>query len=130
VNAFTLSRLEARGLRVRPSHTALFPHIDVERGTRSTKLARRVGISKHAVGQLVDEMVREGMLERRPDPDDGRAHRVCFSRTRGRTVLDGLRWLAEAEAELEARMDPKDVRELRRILDRLLEALDELGAEH
>ncbi|MEM1023422.1 MAG: MarR family transcriptional regulator [Myxococcota bacterium] len=129
MNAHTLSKLEKLGLRIRPAHTALFPHIDLVEGTRPSELAKRMGISKQAVGQLVEDLVSQGMLEKRSDPGDGRAYRVCFSRQEGRTVLDGLRWLGEAEAELEARLGASDVRELRRILGRLLEALDDLGAE-
>src|SRR5919198_6016329 len=63
---------------LRPAHTRLLPHIDQE-GTRLTELARRVGITKQAVGQLVDEMVEMGTLAIEPDPADGRARRGLFT---------------------------------------------------
>lgn len=37
--------------RLRPAHTRLVPHIEPE-GTRLTELARRLGITKQAVGQV------------------------------------------------------------------------------
>ena len=65
-------------MAIRPAHTALFPHIDLS-GTRQTALARRMGVSKQAVGQLVSELEQMGALERVPDPSDGRARLVRFA---------------------------------------------------
>ncbi|MEZ4383746.1 MAG: MarR family transcriptional regulator [Nannocystaceae bacterium] len=101
VNERAVARLPApaEGPRLRAAHTALFPHIDLE-GTRLTELARRVGVSKQAVGQLVDELEASGVLERRADPDDRRAKLITFSEAAGRTLLDGMASLRETEAEL------------------------------
>jgi len=49
------------GARVRPAHTALFAHLDFE-GVRLTELASRVGVTKQAVGQLVDDLAGLGIL--------------------------------------------------------------------
>lgn len=85
--------------RLRPSHTAVFPHIDLD-GTRPSEIARRMGISKQAVGQLVAELEAMGAVERTPDPVDRRARLVRFSRTPGRGLLDGLAVLMAFEEEL------------------------------
>jgi DNA-binding MarR family transcriptional regulator len=61
-----------------PAHTRLFPHIDLD-GTRATELAERLNISKQAISQLVSDLERMGVLERVPDPDDGRAKLVRFA---------------------------------------------------
>ena len=75
--------------RLRPVHMSLFPHID-HGGTRLTEIAKRLGHSKQAVGQLVDELEQMGMLERVADPSDGRAKLIKFSNAPGRSLLDGL----------------------------------------
>ena len=85
--------------RLRPSHTALFPHIDLA-GTRSSEIARRMGISKQAVGQLVAELEQMGAVERTPDPADGRARLVRFSQAPGRGLMDGLKVLMAFEQDL------------------------------
>src|SRR4051812_44332856 len=41
-----------------------------------SELAVRLGVSKQAVGKVLDEMEQRGFVERRPDPDDRRARRV------------------------------------------------------
>lgn len=104
---------------LRPAHTALFPHIDLD-GTRLTELARRLGISKQAVGQLVDELEAMGGLERVPDPVDGRAKLVRFRRRKGRLVLfEGLEVLGKLETALEQEVGPAVVEQLREGLLRI-----------
>src|SRR5215471_4318646 len=58
--------------RLRRSHTALLPHIDLG-GTRISDLAHRLGVSKQAVSELIDDLEAAGVVERLPDPDDARA---------------------------------------------------------
>src|SRR5690348_8146364 len=95
-----LARLSSlRGQRLRRSHTQLLPHIDLE-GTRMSELAERLGVSKQAVTQLVDELESFGVVERVPDPEDARARRVRFT-ARGRAgFFEGLSTLRELEREL------------------------------
>lgn len=112
---------------LRPAHTRLLPHIDKE-GTRLTELARRVGITKQAVGQLVDDLVNQGALELVPDPTDGRARLVRFTPRGVAAIEQGLGVLAELERELASRVGQKKLRELNEILTELLGALEELGA--
>ncbi|MBX3189418.1 MAG: MarR family transcriptional regulator [Labilithrix sp.] len=102
LNERAIARVRARtGKPVRVAHAALLPHVDLE-GTRLTELARRLGVSKQAAGQLVDELEGYGMLERVTDPHDARAKLVRFSK-RGRAgLLEGLAVLRELEDEARA----------------------------
>ena len=90
---------EQFGLPLRAAHTTLFPHIDLE-GTRQTELARRLGVSKQAVNQLVNELVEFGVLMRKADPQDGRAVLICFTARGRRSLLEGLAVLGRIEAEM------------------------------
>ena len=51
-----------------------------QNGLRQKELVRRMGLSKQAVQQLVDELVAEGIVERRPDPKDLRGNIIAFTR--------------------------------------------------
>jgi DNA-binding MarR family transcriptional regulator len=110
---------------LRPAHTRLLPHIDQD-GTRLTELARRLGITKQAVGQLVDEMVEMGTLAIEPDPTDGRARRVRFTSQGMEAIAHGLGVLGEIEQELAARVGKRRMKDLHATLSLLLEALTDL----
>lgn len=129
VNEYALAKVAARseGPSPRASHMSLFPHIDLE-GTRLTVLAERVGSSKQAVGQLVNDLEEMGLVERQPDPDDGRAKRVCFSAKGRDAILKGLMVLGEVETELEESIGQRHMRNLHQALSRTLSALESFGA--
>ncbi|QRK04308.1 MarR family transcriptional regulator [Archangium violaceum] len=114
--------------RLRPAHTRLVAHIDVE-GTRLTELARRLGVTKQAVGQLVEELVQQGTLELAPDPDDKRARRVRFTPRGMGAIAHGLEVLHQLETELARKVGTQRMRALHETLGELLEALEQLERE-
>jgi DNA-binding MarR family transcriptional regulator len=114
---------EARKIRLRPAHTSLFPHIDRE-GTRLTELARRLGVTKQAVGQLVTDLEGLGVLERVDDPADGRAKLVRFTDKGLKALHHGLSVLRGIEAALERRLGPERTQALHQAL---AEVVDELS---
>lgn len=84
----------------RLSHVNLTRHLDLE-GTRITELARRARMTNAAMTELVDQCERLGLVQREPDPADGRARRVCFTPA-GRQWLQAFgRALRQAERELQ-----------------------------
>jgi DNA-binding MarR family transcriptional regulator len=95
-----LSNLAARS-QVSAAHVHVTRHLALE-GSRLTELAQRAGMSKQAMGDLVDQCEAWGLVTREADPLDARARRVRFTPT-------GLAWLqafreavAQAEAEFRA----------------------------
>jgi DNA-binding MarR family transcriptional regulator len=119
-----LERLAARsgGLKLRRSHTSLLPHIALE-GTRITDLAEKLGITKQAVSQLIDELESFGVVTRVPDPEDARARRVIFTE-RGRAGLfEGLAVLFELEQELATWIGDARMKQLRAALLRIHDKL-------
>ena len=57
---------------LQPSHQVVFASLGPD-GARLTDLASRAGMTKQAMGQLVDDLEALGYVERIPDPCDGRA---------------------------------------------------------
>ncbi len=122
-NERAIGRLQRTRPEARVAHTQLYPHIDLE-GTRLVELARRVGTSKQAVGQLVGELEALGVVRREPDPADARAKRVCFTARGRRALLEGLGVLRDTEAELARVIGRSRLRRLRADLAALLAALE------
>lgn len=106
------------GPRPRAAHRALYPHIGLE-GTRPSVIAAALGITPQAVAQLVRDLEAMEVVERVPDPIDGRARLVRFTDLGQQDILDGFGVLAGIEADVAARMGEEDVRALHRLLVRL-----------
>ena len=122
-NEVALEELRAlTGLAIRPAHTALFPHLDLE-GTRLTTLAARLGVSKQAAGQLVEELVQMGVLDKVDDPEDGRARRIVFA-DGDIGLRAGLAHLIAFEASLREEVGDRRMNTLRATLTRVLDAVE------
>ncbi|NML42681.1 winged helix-turn-helix transcriptional regulator [Ramlibacter sp. G-1-2-2] len=95
-----LSNLAARA-QVSAAHIHITRHLELQ-GTRLTDLAQKAGMSKQAMGDLVDQCEAWGLVTRAADPRDARARIVKFTAT-------GLAWLqafkdavSQAESEFRA----------------------------
>ena len=120
-----VARLVAKSSEARASHTRLLPFVDPE-GTRLTTLAARTGVTKQAVGQLVEELEAQGLLAREADPEDGRAKRVKLLPRGKKALADTLTTLATLEAGLEEKLGPA---RLEALSGTLVDALAWLEAE-
>lgn len=109
--------------RLRRSHTSLLPHIDLE-GTRVSDLAERLGVTKQAVSQLVDDLEAMGVLRREVDAADARAKRVLFTDKGRATLLEGLGVLRALEAELTERVGTATMAGLREGVLAILSVID------
>ena len=87
-----LANLAARG-QVGAAHIHITRHLAIE-GSRLTDLARSAGMSKQAMGDLVNQCEAWGLVQRVSDPLDARARRVCFTPV-------GLAWLGAFRAAVE-----------------------------
>lgn len=124
MNEQAVERVRASGVEgFRLGHTALLPHLDFE-GTRLTVLAERAGITKQAAGQAVEELERQGVVRREPDPADGRAKRVRLTPKGLQALLHGLSVLGELEQALGTRLGRTRTEQLREGLAQLVEALE------
>jgi DNA-binding MarR family transcriptional regulator len=92
-----LANLASRD-QITAAHVHITRHLALE-GSRLTDLALAAGMSKQAMGDLVDQCTAWGLVQRQADLQDARAKRVVFT-------ADGLAWLqafkdavAQAEAE-------------------------------
>ena len=72
---------------------------DLGLGARPTELARRLGVTKAAVGQLVNVLETQGLVERAGDPSDRRAKIVRPTPRAERLFQIGREELNRIEAE-------------------------------
>ena len=80
-----LSNLAARD-QISAAHIHMTRHLSLQ-GSRLTELAQAAGMTKQAMGNLVDQCEAWGLIRREDDNRDARARRIVFTET-------GLAWLA------------------------------------
>ena len=121
-NELLIERFEAAGFGdVRPSYGSVLLPLFEEDGLRMGELARRARLSKQTMTELVRRMERDGLVERRSDPADGRASLIFLSK-RSRAfepVAAGV--LAELDRLVRSALDPARVDELKASLRALIE---------
>lgn len=125
VNERAVARVQASGGQLRTAHTALLPHI-TSAGVRLTELADKLGVTKQAVGPLVDDLEREGIVERVDDPADRRAKLIRWTKRGERALLDGIGVLAALERDLAKSVGKQRMAALADTLEALIAAVEEL----
>ncbi len=66
-------------------------------GMKQVELADRLELEPITVGRAIDRLERKGLIERRPDPDDGRVWRLTLT-VKGQQISERLIGLAERMA--------------------------------
>lgn len=102
------------------ARSSIIPHLDRE-GTRQGTLAQRMGLSKQAVQQLVDDLEREGIVERRQDPVDRRGKIVTFTQKGLKALSDANRVKREVEADFCNKLGEADFATLDDLLQRVVQ---------
>jgi DNA-binding MarR family transcriptional regulator len=109
-------------LGIEPRHFGAMAVLDASGPSPQRHLAAQLGLSGPAIVQLVDELERAGLVERRRNPSDRRSYALRLTPAgrerfqRARQAMDGV------QAELAAPLGEAGDRELRTLLGKLLTA--------
>ena len=98
--AFALARIgtllkslaweDAEKLGVNPTQAQILARMAARGRSRVSDLAAEFGVSQPTLSDAVAALVRKGLLERQPDPEDGRAVRLHLTGA-GRAVAEAAR---------------------------------------
>ncbi|MCP2321563.1 DNA-binding MarR family transcriptional regulator [Hamadaea flava] len=113
-------RMDAAGHSdLRPVHGAVFQALKGP-GATGTELAERLGVTKQAAGQLVDDLEARGYVRREPHPAGGRRKLVVLTEQAEAHLRAAGRVLHGLEAELEGSLGAAELSQLRTALARLI----------
>jgi DNA-binding MarR family transcriptional regulator len=117
--------LRLAGVRLdRAAATLLFKLSAKGESLRVTDLAEVLGVDTPTVTRKVQQLEREGMVDRQADPDDGRASRIRLTPA-GRRTIERVRAARRAWLErLLQDWDDDDLSDLFDLLGRFAESLD------
>lgn len=88
------------------THLHVFGNIKAE-GTRLSDLAAWAGMTRPSMAELVDELEAQRLVERRPDPTDGRAKLIVLTPTGWDAIRTGRAIIARIEADYAQRIGPQ-----------------------
>lgn len=94
-------------------HHNVMAHITRD-GIRLTELAERAGMTKQAMSELVLDLEVLGYLRREPDPTDGRAKLIRFTKKGLAAVSAATLALRKMDTALDDRLPKGSLRALRR----------------
>jgi DNA-binding MarR family transcriptional regulator len=109
----------AGGGDVRPVHAMLF-HMLRPGGATSTELAGRLGITKQATGQILDQLEARGYVVRSGHPDGGRRRLVELTEAANAYLEMAGGVLHELEAQVTADLGEAELADMRADLARLV----------
>lgn len=95
------------------------------RGARPADIARRLGVSRQAVQQMIDALEAGGVVVRAPDPDDGRGKILRLTDKGAEAHWRGNIEKAEIEAKLARALGAARLQQLKTDLARIADLLDE-----
>ncbi len=117
-------RVAAAGFAdLRPAHGNALESLAIEDGLRLTDLAARAGIASQSMGELVDDLVAKGYLERREDPADRRAKRIYLTDEGRANAEAGRAATREVEERLSDLLGTRHYHQLRSGLSRIITPL-------
>lgn len=103
---------------LRPTHGCVFRFVR-EDGMRLTDLAGFAGITKQSAGELVDDLVNLGYVERIADPNDRRAKLICLTERGREAQRVGFGIFAELEQRWAAHFGQERFEQLRELLEEI-----------
>ena len=113
---FNLRLKETGHSSIRQGHGCVFRFIH-EGGSRLTELAESSGLSKQAVGEVVDDLEKLGYVERAQDPDDWRAKVIRLTEKGADAHSTALGIFADIERDYAERYGAERVAMLRELLE-------------
>jgi DNA-binding MarR family transcriptional regulator len=88
--------LEPLGLR--PKHFALMNFVELSEGSSQQELGKKLGLDSSGLVSVIDDLERDGLVERRRDTSDRRRYAIHLTRA-GRAKLSRAREAVKVRAD-------------------------------
>jgi DNA-binding MarR family transcriptional regulator len=114
---------EVTGKDLTPSQTAVLSRLGKDGATSASALAAAEGVRPQSMATTLAALDQHGLIQRHPDPEDGRRQLVTLTAT-GRERVDGDRlakeeWLARALHDRYTEAERRTIIDAFALLDRL-----------
>jgi MarR family transcriptional regulator for hemolysin len=120
------ARLKPLGFGV--GHLPVLVALREGRASTQRDLARFARIEQPPMAQMLDRMERDGLIERTPDPADGRSRRVTLTAAAEARLPDAVAVLLRGNQEVLSDFTGQEVGLLVALLTRLIAGLDRVAS--
>ncbi|MGM8227788.1 MarR family winged helix-turn-helix transcriptional regulator [Cellvibrio sp. ARAG 10.3] len=102
--------------------------IALQDGTASTQrdLAKFAKVEQPPMAQMLTRMERDGLIERRPDPVDGRSSRVVITKSAKKRMPEAINILLQGNSEAMTGFTSAEKQQLTDLLVRLISNLENM----
>ena len=105
---------------IRPAYGSVLLPLYEEDGLRMGELAKRARLSKQTMTDMIRRLERDGLVERRPDPNDARASLIFLTARSRRFKPVAAKTLRELDRRVRSRLSAASVAELKSALGQLM----------
>jgi DNA-binding MarR family transcriptional regulator len=120
------ARLKPLGFGV--GHLPVLVALRDGRASTQRDLARFAKIEQPPMAQMLARMERDGLIDRAPDPDDGRSSRITLTKLAEARLPDAIAVLLRGNHEVLAGFTEEEARLLADLLTRLIANLDRIAS--
>lgn len=100
-------------------------NINEEHGNSSTKIAPLLGMEPRSLTRMLKKLEEEEMIERKPDPKDGRAVRIFLTDKGKESKATAMKFVRGFNADIADRVSKENLEIFFDVLERIYEAADE-----
>lgn len=120
------ARLKPLGFGV--GHLPVLVALQDGRASTQRDLARFAKIEQPPMAQMLDRMERDGLIQRAPDPADGRSRRITLTEVAEARLPDAVAALLQGNREVLRDFTDEEARLLVVLLTRLIANLDQVAS--
>jgi DNA-binding MarR family transcriptional regulator len=118
------ARLKPLGFGV--GHLPVLVALHIGRADTQRDLARFAKIQQPPMAQMLARMERDGLIERAPDPDDGRSSRIALTELALSRLPGAIATLFQGNRDATTGFTDEEIAQLIALLERLITNLDRL----
>jgi len=106
---------------IKPAYLGVLLALWDEDGLRANELGKRAGLEPSTMTGLLDRMERDGVLKRKPDPNDRRANRIHLTKEGFNAEVSATKVVSNTLEKVLNTLDDKDIETTKNVLRTILQ---------
>jgi len=105
---------------IKPAYLGVLLSLWNEDGLKANELGKRAGLEPSTMTGLLDRMERDGLVKRKPDPNDRRAHRIHLTKEGVDTEVSATKVVSSILEKAFSTIVEKDIETTKNVLRTIL----------